>query len=138
MSVKYQVERRPMSASGKVYRGTGHGDYVLTLTRPEKNPNGSQIALSAAGGQNIVAHCYYIPAGVEPKDFPKYVVQSGTYSAEALSHVQEVNGEPWLVHSTHFSIDSALESAAPLAAAIGSENVRIIKVLSHTMEFKLK
>lgn len=50
----------------------------------------------------------------------------------------EVKGEPWVVHSTHFSLESALASAAPLATAIGSDNLRIVKVITGGTEFKLQ
>lgn len=177
--VKYQVERRPISKSGKVYRGTGYGDYVLTLTHPENikgvsetgsasvgtskiNTFGASPMVSTAGvplipfplgrisgskddsgnGRFVAAHAYFVPAEIDSPSLIKEF-DFGTsaapdkVSATAVSHVQEQNGEPWLVHSTHFSIDSALESAAPLAGAVGTDNVRIVKVLSHTTTFKL-
>jgi hypothetical protein len=124
MGVKYQVERRPISKSGKVYRGTGYGDYITVLTHPQNMETPGAVENLGSTTKAVL-----VPPGVE-------VPTLGT-SSPAKSHVQEVNGEPWLVHSTHFSVESALESAAPLAGALGKENVRIVKVLSHTTQFKL-
>lgn len=118
MVVKYQVERRPIGPTGKVYRGSASGDYVSVPTHPTKLPGGTgRLGMSAQ----------LFPPGVKAPD-PDMQTQS---------HMQEINGEPWIVHSTHFSVDSATESAAPLASAIGAENVRIIQVLSHKTVFKL-
>lgn len=50
---------------------------------------------------------------------------------------KDQQGEPWIVHSTHYSIDSAKNSAATLASAISSENVRIVKVITGSTVFKL-
>lgn len=134
MVVKYQVERRPMGPTGKVYRGSGPGDYVSVLSNPgHKDLGGPGMMITSikplARGQSYFPK--YVPAGstVPP-------LLSGT-NGEEYSHVVEVSGEPWLVHSSHHAMDSALESAAPLAGSIGSENVRIVKVLSHTTVFKL-
>lgn len=127
--VKYQVERRPISANGTVYRGLKNGDYVLTLTNPENIADPTKVFALSSGSSG---HASFVPVkGVVP------TLDAGS-SGKIYSHVQEVIGEPWLVHSTHFSIESALDSAAPLAGAIGSENVRIVQVLSHTTTFKLQ
>lgn len=118
MTVKYQVERRPIGPTGKIYRGAQTGDYVAVPTHPTKLGNGT-----GSLGQSS----YLYPPGVKVPD----------PGQSTNSHMQEINGEPWIVHSTHFSVDSATESAAPLASAIGSENVRIVQVLSHKTFFKL-
>lgn len=135
MVVKFQVERRPIGPTGKVYRGTSPGDYISILSNPTHAKLGSTLGvittvkpLGSGQGQKIS----YVPAG-----FAVPALQSST-NGEDFSHVMELSGEPWLVHSSHFSVDSALSSAAPLAGAIGAENVRIVKVLSHSTNFKLK
>lgn len=125
MSVKYQIERRPISPSGKIYRGLGYGDYITVLTHPQNMSKPGKVE-ELAGNYSAVL----VPPGADVPPFPS--------TNAPKTHVQEVNGEPWLVHSTHFSIESALTSIAPLASAIGTENVRIVKVLSHAMELKLK
>lgn len=136
MAVKYQVERRPIGPTGKVYRGIEPGDNVAVLS----NPTHKMLGMASGGivkgisklGKGQSQTISYVPFGEKTPELK--IDTSGT---EDYSHVVEVNGEPWLVHSTHFSIESALESAAPLAGAIGKENVRIVKVLSHTTLFKL-
>ncbi len=80
--VQYQVERRPITKTGVVYRGLKPGDYVKAGTEDQK-------------------------------------------------------GEPWIVHSTHYSIPSALESATKLATAIGSENMRIVSVIHGQTNFTI-
>lgn len=118
MVVKYQVERRPIGPTGKIYRGSASGDYVSVPTHPTKLKGGT-----GSLGQSATL---YQPGVTVPDP-----------GQSTNSHMQEINGEPWIVHSTHFSVDSATESAAPLASAIGAENVRIIQVLSHKTVFKL-
>lgn len=130
--VQFQVERRPISANGKVYRGLQSGDYITTLTHPENITNFT-AATDLAGTSNAVP-AKFVPAKVEVPS----ITGTGGSQAPAKSHVQEQIGEPWLVHSTHFSVESALDSAAPLSGAIGSDNVRIVQVLSHTTNFKLQ
>ena len=134
MVVKFQVERRPVGPTGKVYYGREKGDGVAILSNPTHmslgGTKGNITAVKPLGrgqGQRIS----YVPMG---NDVPPLTVQSST---EDFSHVVEQIGEPWLVHSSHHSVDSAIEAAAPLASAIGAANVRIIKVLNHTTEFKL-
>lgn len=121
MVVKYQVERRPISANGKVYRGSKSGDYVFLPSDPER------LGAITAGGAYLGSGAGAYPPGAKLPEL----------GSSIRSHFVEVNGEPWVVHSTHFSVDSATESAAPLASAIGAENVRIIQVLSHKTVFKL-
>lgn len=138
MVVKFQVERRPISANGKIYRGSGYGDYITVMSHAEN------IEFLAAGSgvrpkRTNWATSFPISTSQSPAHFVPVgavVPPLGTQSP-ALSHVQEISGEPWLVHSSHHAIDSAIESAAPLAGAIGAENVRIVKVLSHSTNFKL-
>lgn len=135
MVVKFQVERRPIGPSGKVYRGTEPGDYVSVLSNPTHpslgGPSGIvQGVKPLLRGQSVAVS--YVAAG---QQIPPLSISA---VGEVYSHVVEVSGEPWLVHSSHFSLESALESAAPLAGAIGAENVRIVKVLSHSTQFLLK
>jgi len=132
--VQYQVERRPISASGKVYRGLGRGDYITTLTNPENIEQFSAPTDLNPATANVIT-AKFVPAKVA---VPPLSSPGGGTTQPAKSHVQEQIGEPWLVHSTHFSVESALDSAAPLAGAIGSDNVRIVQVLSHTTNFKLQ
>lgn len=134
MTVKYQVERRPIGPTGRVYRGTQPGDYISVLSNPTDTALGGASGLVNTIkplGTGSGAAPKYVPAGF---DIPPLQKASST---NEYSHVVELNGEPWLAHSTHFSIESALESAAPLAGAIGQENVRLIKILNHTTQFKL-
>jgi hypothetical protein len=134
MTVKYQVERRPIGPTGKIYRGTQPGDYVSILSNPYDTALGGATGMvtsvkaidSGSGG-----HASYVPAG---NPVPDIVNSSSNY---VYSHVVEVTGEPWLVYSTHFSIESALDSAAPLASAVGKDNIRIVKVLNHNTQFTL-
>lgn len=128
---KYQVERRPITDSGTVLRGLQNGDYVLTLTDPKAitDPTVQTSLSKPIPSSPTQAASYFIPAGKQPTGIAA--------TQQPMSHVKEIPGEPWLVHSTHSSIESALDSAAPLASAIGSDNVRIVQVLSHKMNFKL-
>lgn len=135
--VMYQVIRRPISSNGKVYRGTGYGDFITILTNPDAlKVNGvfptvpTDLGSTASGSETVK----FLPVGTTAPRF----TGGGSSAQPAKSHVEEVSGEPWLVHSTHFSIESATGSAAPLAASIGSENVRIVKVITGSFEFKLK
>ena len=139
MVVKFQVERRPIAPTGKVLYGRERGDGVAILSNPEhkalggmKGGNGRAVPLGKTAGTQSVP--YYIPMNVSISTVPPVNASSG---AEIYSDIIEQIGEPWLVYSSHHSIGAATESAAPLAAAIGAANVRIIKVLSHTTEFKL-
>ena len=131
MVVKYQVERRPIGPTGKIYYGREYGDGVTVLSNPDHQnlkPMGSSPKPLSKG------------EGISPKYVPMNAVIPPLVKhddGEEFSHLVEQIGEPWLVHSTHHSVDSAIESAAPLASAIGAANVRIIKVLNHTTEFKL-
>lgn len=134
MTVKFQVERRPIGPTGKVYYGRERGDGVAVLSYPEHDSLGgvSQLVrtvrpLGSGSGQRPS----YVPMNMT---IPKLQSESST---KDFSHVVEQVGEPWLVFSSHHSADAAVASAAPLAAAIGAANVRIIKVISHTTEFKL-
>jgi hypothetical protein len=63
---------------------------------------------------------------------------ASTFTQSVKTHFREVVGEPWVVYSTHFSIESAIESAALIASALGAENVRIVKVITGAFQFKLK
>lgn len=125
MGVKYQVERRPISPTdGKVYRGTGYGDYIVVPTESVKLTSLQKGSTQGTG----------LGASIYPAMTPSANIKT---SQTITTNFVELNGEPWLVHSTHFSVESAIESAAPLAGALGKENVRIVKVLSHTTQFKL-
>lgn len=134
MVVKFQVERRPVGPTGKVYYGKAPGDYVAILSNPTDPGLGGTLGMITSikalnSGQSSPVS--YVPAGFT---IPPLI---NTTNGKVMSHVVEVSGEPWLVHSSHHAIDSAIESAAPLAGAIGAENVRIVKVLSHSTNFKL-
>lgn len=134
MVVKFQVERRPVGPTGKVYYGKSPGDYVAILSNPTHPSLGGNLGIvgsikTLASGQGMFPS--YVPAGFTAPALAK------SANGEVFSHIVEVSGEPWLVHSSHHAIDSAIESAAPLAGAIGAENVRIVKVLSHSTQFKL-
>lgn len=139
MVVKFQVERRPIGPTGKVFYGKDRGNGVAVLSDPDHKQMagamgtaGRIIPLGKTAGTSSVPQ--YVPMGVDLSGLPVVNAASG---AEIFSHAVEQVGEPWLVFSTHHSIDSAIEAAAPLAAAIGATNVRIIKVLNHTTTFKL-
>ena len=139
MVVKYQVERRPIAPTGRVLYGRERGDGVAILSNPDnaklagiKGIGGKAMPLGKTAGTAAVP--YYVPMNVSPSTVPPVSASSG---AEIYSDVIEQVGEPWLVFSTHHSVESAIEAAAPLASAIGAANVRIIKVLNHTTEFKL-
>lgn len=147
MTVKYQVERRPIGPTGQVYRGTEPGDYISVLTNPTDPSLGGasgMVKTPKALTTGTVAGPQYIPAGYTIPALAKVDTVPSTGGTPAkpggtqLSHLVEVSGEPWLVHSTHFSVESALESAAPLAGAIGADNVRIIKVIPHSTSFNIK
>lgn len=131
MVVKFQVERRPVGPTGKVYYGRERGDGVSVLSNPFSaklgGPSGLvKTVMQICRGSNAS----YVPMG--GLVIPPLREDNGEYS-----HVVEQQGEPWLVHSSHHAIDAAIESAAPLAAAIGAGNVRIIKVMNHTTKFEL-
>lgn len=127
MSVKYQVERRPIGPDGKIYRGLNSGDYITVPTNSNALLDTFRVDRYSLG---LGAQLYQATASAKDYDASK--------NSSLTSNMIELTGEPWIVHSTHFSIDSALSSVAPLASAVGSENVRIVKVLSHAMELKLK
>lgn len=136
MTVKFQVERRPIGPTGKVHYGREKGDGVAVLSNPNHETllgTNEKKAMNSARplhtGQS--GRPKYVPMGL---DVPLLVKGS---NVEEYSHMVEQVGEPWLVFSSHHSADAAVASAAPLAAAIGADNVRIIKVISHTTEFKL-
>ena len=139
MVVKFQVERRPIAPTGRVLYGRERGDGVAILSNPDnakiagiKGVGGRAMPLGKTAGTQAVP--YYVPMNIDPAAVPPVNAASG---AEVYSDVIEQVGEPWLVFSSHHSVDAAIAAAAPLAAAIGAANVRIIKVLSHTTEFKL-
>lgn len=146
MVVKFQVERRPIGPTGVVYRGTSPGDYIAVLSNPKHEKLGAGVdgyvrsikKLGEGPGQTVS----YVPAGMPVPKLVDTPASSGgstsTPASKDYTHVMELSGEPWLVHSSHYSVDGALEAAAPLAAAIGADNIRIIKVLSHTTSFNLK
>lgn len=135
MVVKFQVERRPIGPTGKVYYGRERGDGVALLANPMHEllgglTNGIINAVKPLdSGQSGVTR--YVPMGL---DVPPH---NKSQNGEDISHVVEQVGEPWLVFSSHHSMDAAIAAAAPLASAIGADNVRIIKVLSHKTEFKI-
>lgn len=49
----------------------------------------------------------------------------------------QVDGEPWILHSTHFSLEDAVSAAKPVVSAVGSENVKILKGIAHELVVKL-
>lgn len=49
----------------------------------------------------------------------------------------QVDGEPWILHSVHFSVDDAVEQAQKVVSAVGSENVRILQSIAHEVILKL-
>lgn len=49
----------------------------------------------------------------------------------------QVDGEPWILHSVHFSVEDAKESAVKAISTVGSENVRVLQLLSHEMVLTL-
>lgn len=49
----------------------------------------------------------------------------------------KVEGEPWLLHSIHFSIDDAVDAAMKVVLEVGSENTRILKSISHELSLRL-
>lgn len=49
----------------------------------------------------------------------------------------QIDGEPWLLHSVHFSLDEAVKAAKPVVSQVGSENTKILKSVAHEMSVKL-
>ena len=127
MVVKFQVERRPIGPDGVVYYGREQSNGVALLSHMTAKQLGDTPGRFNAP-KALGMSSRYFPMG------HKVVAPDGVTT---YTQVVEQIGEPWLVYSSHHSVDAAISAAAPLAAAIGSDNVRIIKVLSHSTEFKL-
>lgn len=51
--------------------------------------------------------------------------------------IGKVDGEPWILHSVHFSIKDAIDSAMKVTLEVGSENTRILKSIAHELDLKL-
>lgn len=51
--------------------------------------------------------------------------------------IGKVDGEPWILHSTHFSLKDAIDSAMKVVLEVGSENTRILKSIAHELDLKL-
>lgn len=49
----------------------------------------------------------------------------------------QVDGEPWVLHSVHFSVDEAVSAAKPVVSTVGSENVKILQSIAHEVVVKL-
>lgn len=58
-------------------------------------------------------------------------------SAAMTGTMGKVDGEPWILHSVHFSLEEALAAAKPVVMTVGAENVRILKSIAHDVEIKV-
>ncbi len=49
-----------------------------------------------------------------------------------------VKGEPWIMHSVHFSQSDALHQLKLVVQSIGEENVKLVKIMPHEVVLQLK
>lgn len=47
---------------------------------------------------------------------------------------EPIVGQPWILHSVHFGVSESLKSAKPLVISLGEDNVKICKILNHTID----
>lgn len=64
-------------------------------------------------------------------------VTSPLTSAGGSVDKAQVDGEPWILHSVHFSVDDAIAASKPVISAVGSENTRILQSIAHEIIVKL-
>lgn len=58
--------------------------------------------------------------------------------AEVISGKLTLKGEPWTLHSIHFSQKEAIDQLRLVVEYVGEENARIVKIMPHEMVLKLK
>lgn len=117
--VQYWVMKRPKHAiTGEVILGKLRG----AVRNPDMTVKAEGATLWFPGKEDLL----------QPNDSHMSVSAPMT---DALSG--KVDGEPWLLHSVHYSIEEAVKAAKPVASSVGSENVRILKSLAHEITIKL-
>lgn len=115
--IQYYVMKRPKHPiTGEIVRGKGGG--------ATKNKNGSI---------NTGSTLWYA------KNEQLAQANGSLMSTTApLTDVErgQVDGEPWVLQSVHFSLEDAVESAKKVVSSVGSENLRIMQVISHELLLK--
>lgn len=120
--VQYYVMKRPKHPlTGEIVRGKTAGAL--------KNPDGSI---------NEGGTLWFPEALATPGNNGTRLSDSASLS-QVLDgkNIGKVDGEPWLLHSTHFSVKDAIDSAMKVVLEVGSENTRILKSIAHELDLKL-
>jgi hypothetical protein len=120
--VQYFVMKRPKHPiTGEIVRGKTAG--------ATRNPDGSV---------NVGSTLWYAKNDTSPGTNGTLMSTTAPLTTVGASaDAAQVDGEPWILHSTHFSVEDAVDAAKPVISAVGSENVKILKSIAHELIVKL-
>jgi hypothetical protein len=57
-----------------------------------------------------------------------------TTAASTNASTGKIDGEPWILHSSHFALEDAIAQSKSVISAVGSENVKILKSIAHELD----
>ena len=111
---QYYVMKRPKHpTTGEIVRGKISGGI--------RNPDGS-----ISEGSTL-----WFPASLTTAGANGTLMST---SAAMTGNAGKIDGDPWILHSVHFSIDEAISSSKPVISSVGVENVRILKTIAHDIK----
>lgn len=115
--VQYYVMKRPKHPqTGEIVRGK--------TTGATRNPDGS-----VNEGSTV-----WFPAATTTEGANGTLMST---TAAMTGANGSLDGEPWILHSVHFSVEDAIAASKPVVSAVGSENVKILKSIAHEVIVKL-
>ena len=114
--VQYYVFKRPKNSRGRIIYGAELG---VTTTDMGVTHQGETLLINNGATKDPT----------ESTD-PENIRNSLTLADCAW---EPIVGQPWILHSVHFGVSEALKSAKPLVIALGEDNVKICKLLEHTI-----
>lgn len=120
----YVMKRAKHPITGEIIRGKASGG--------TKNANGTI---------NKGATLWFPAPLTLPQEQPATGFNNGTLMSVTTPFTDQnraqVDGEPWILHSVHFSLEDAVDAAKPVASSVGSENLKILKTIAHENIIKL-
>lgn len=123
--VQYYVMKRPKHpVTGEIIRGKASGatkavDGSINPGATLWFPKNETTVQENNSSMSVTAPLASVPTSTDP------------------INAAQIDGEPWVLHSVHFSIGDAVEAAKPVVSAVGSENTRILQSIAHEMILKL-
>ena len=94
--------------------------------------------LTKAGLTNYVASLSINRLNITRYPIPEHYESAGTAPYLIKDNYKKITMSPWIVHSIHNSLESAIDKAKTLVSMIGISNVKLIKTVPFDQFVKIK